>query len=205
MSGKPVAVADSADTETLRVYDRKAAEYARLTGGARPPALARFIAMLPPGAHVLDLGCGPGHDALAMQKAGLRVDAVDGSAEMVRLARAAGVPARQALFEDIDGTDIYAGIWASFSLLHAPRRAFPGHLARLRRALKTGGVLALGMKRGTGEGRDRLGRAYCYYEAEELAGLLQAAGLEVIDSETGAEVGLAGGAPEPWIVVFARG
>lgn len=45
-----------------------------------------FANMLPEGGRILDLGCGSGRDSLAFLKAGLAVDAVDGSAEMVKAA-----------------------------------------------------------------------------------------------------------------------
>lgn len=53
---------------------------------------------------------------------------------MIALARQVpGITTRQARFDEITATAAYDGIWANFSLLHAPRAAFPGHLARLHR------------------------------------------------------------------------
>jgi SAM-dependent methyltransferase len=46
-----------------------------------------------PGQAVLDLGCGTGEDALRLMQAGLRVRAIDASAEMVTIARGRGVDA----------------------------------------------------------------------------------------------------------------
>ena len=66
--------------------------------------------------------------------------------------------------DEIDGEDLYDGIWANFSLLHAPRAAFPLHLMALKRAIKPGGLLHLGMKLGEGEGRDGLGRDHFVYD-----------------------------------------
>lgn len=43
-----------------------------------------FANMLPEGGRILDLGCGRGRDSLAFLKAGSAVDAVDGSAEMIK-------------------------------------------------------------------------------------------------------------------------
>ena len=74
-----------------------------------------------------------------------------------------GVEVRVAMFADIAGTDIYDGIWANFSLLHAPKADLPNHLAALHAALKPKGRLHLGMKLGTGEQRDTIGRFYAYY------------------------------------------
>ena len=195
----------STDRETLTVYDKRAADYAARFTGDRNLDLETFIAALPTGAQVLDLGCGPGHAAAQMAHAGHSVEATDASAEMVKLAQAhPGVTARQASFDDIAGTDLYDGIWTNFALLHAPRSAMPGHLAALRRALRPGGLFHIGMKTGTGEKRDEIGRLYTYYTEDELAGLLRAAGFTPFSSRTGAEPGL-DGVVAPWVTIAAHG
>ncbi|PVA10904.1 SAM-dependent methyltransferase [Pelagivirga sediminicola] len=194
----------SRDDETLGVYRARAQDYADMTAdlvGDRH--LAAFIAAMPAGARVLDLGCGPGRAAGQMAAAGLRADAVDAVPEMVALAAAQpGVTAWQASFDELEGRDMYDGIWANFSLLHAERGALPRHLAALDRALKPGGLLHIGMKTGTGEGRDALGRFYTYYTEDELRALLADAGLATQDSQTGASRGL-DGQTAPWIVLTA--
>jgi trans-aconitate methyltransferase len=187
------------------LYAAEVARYAEVTEGAgEDPALLAFLEGLEPGAHVLDLGCGPGHAAAAMAARGHSVDAIDGSPEMVAEAAARhGLAARVARFEEIDAVAAYDGIWASFSLLHAPKAEMPGHLARLHRALKTGGPIAIGLKTGEGERRDRLGRFYAYYTREEIEGLMRDAGFTVTGRTEGAGPGL-DGAVASWIVVFAR-
>lgn len=196
----------SGDPETLRVYAAQARDYARLTARAGDdPALAAFIARLPRGASVLDLGCGPGHAAAHMAASGLRVEAVDASPEMAALAaRHAGVTARVADFDAIAGHDVFDGIWASFSLLHAPRAALPGHLQALRRALRPGGVFHIGMKTGTGARRDRLGRLYTYYSETELDALLRAAGFTPATHRRGRDLGLDGRMAD-WVTVLCDG
>ena len=143
------------DRDTISVYDEQAARYAELTDADNwgDPQLPSFVQSLPQGGRVLDLGCGPGASAAVMAKAGLVVEAVDASAEMVRLASAhPGVTARQAGFADLDAINLYDGIWANFSLLHARRRDFPGHLTAIHTALKPGGSFYIAMKLGQGEG-----------------------------------------------------
>ncbi|MEM1040947.1 MAG: class I SAM-dependent methyltransferase [Pseudomonadota bacterium] len=195
----------TADRETLRVYDTKAAEYARLVADTQNAQLAVFMEALPPGGHVLDLGCGPGNSAAAMAKAGFTVEATDASKEMIALAsRHPGVTARLARFDEISGTDIYDGIWANFSLLHAERTEMPGHLAALRKALRPGGVFHLGMKTGDGAQRDGIGRFYTFYSVEALYDLLRSAGFSPVHQETGVEKGLAG-TMDPWVVILSRG
>ncbi len=196
----------SVDKETLDVYAAKADEYATLTSGAvEDQSLKAFIGGVLAGGYVLDLGCGPGLMAAQMVKAGLSVDAVDAVPEMVALANAQdGVSARVASFDDIEGEDVYDGIWANFSLLHAPKADMPRYLAAMRTALRPGGLFHIGMKLGTGEERDCLGRHYAYYTEEELCDLLRDAGLTPFSSRQGSDPGLSGKV-EPWVVIAAHG
>ncbi|WP_298496520.1 class I SAM-dependent methyltransferase [uncultured Maritimibacter sp.] len=188
----------SADPRTLAVYDARTTDYARMVSAWQTPGLEGFLTALPRPGHVLDLGCGPGLDARAMMDAGLAVDAVDASTAMVMAAREIGVPARQATFDQIDGTDIYDGIWANFSLLHAPRAALPGHLTALARALKPAALLHIGMKLGEGEGRDALGRYYTYYDEDDLVRHLTMSGFTPRARFKGMGKGLSG-EQSPWI------
>lgn len=192
----------SADRETLQVYGRKVADYARMARRtATDPRLAAFIDAMPAGGHVLDLGCGPGLAAAEMARRGLRVLATDATPEMVALAAGhPGVTARCETFDAIAGEALHDGIWAGFSLLHAARTALPDHLAAICRALKPGGQFWIGMKTGTGTRRDSLGRLYTYCTEAELNRLLTAAGLIPTQSWTGADPGL-DGVTAPWVVI----
>ena len=195
------------DKETLRVYDAKAAEYAKLIKrkNNEDPHLDRFINKLPTGERVLDLGCGPGISAARMANAGLQVDAIDGSARMITMAtQHPGVTAWQATFDEITGTNIYGGIWANFCLLHASKQAVPQHLAALVTALKPGGAFHIAMKLGSGSQRDTIGRLYSYYSQPELVNLLVAAGLTLAETSHGRTVGL-DGTEADWIVMAAYG
>jgi len=195
------------DPATIRVYDQRAADYAALSDDitSADPGLAAFIAACPSGGHVLDLGCGPGAAAASMAKAGLITQATDASAEMVALAAAhPGVNARRAYFDDITGTEVYDGIWASFSLLHAPRADFARHLSALYKALKPGGAFCIGMKLGSGEARDSIGRLYTYYSADNLDIFLTDAGFTPMSHKFGTAVGLDGKDAE-FVVITAHG
>ena len=194
------------DEKTIAVYDEQAVKYADLMAHEKKdPALAAFIAGLPKGAQVLDLGCGPGWAAGEMASAGLQVTATDASAEMVAMAaKLPGVTAVQADFDQIEGDNLYDGIWANFCLLHAPRADMPRHLAGLVRALKPGGAFHIALKTGTGESRDKIGRFYTFYEIDEMRALLTAAGLRVTGTTTGEGPGL-DGTVSPWFAMTANG
>ena len=77
------------DPKTVAAYDDKAEDYAQLVAkDAEHPTLIAFLDRLAPDSLILDLGCGPGHAAAVMRDRGFRVDAIDASPEMVRLANA---------------------------------------------------------------------------------------------------------------------
>ena len=196
------------DRETMAVYAKAAADYAK--GFARSkdtfhePDYEAFTAGLPSGGSVLDLGCGPGHWAARFRDDGYTVTAMDASPEMATYAQDAyDLKVTVGRFEDITSKASYDGIWAFFSLLHAPRSEFPGHLLRLHNALRPRGMLALGMKLGTAEGRDELGRFYAYYSEDELRTLLSEAGFTPLGARRGNGKGLAG-AEETFIVLTAH-
>jgi len=194
------------DPKTIAFYDAQAANYEALVRHeTKDPILLAFIDALPQGASVLDLGCGPGHAAAVFARAGCSVTATDASAVMVAMAaERPGVTARQATFDQITGEDLYDGIWANFSLLHAPRADMPRHLAALKTALKPGGLFHVALKTGAGEKRDTIERLYTYYGIDELRGLLTAAGFTVTETRTGESMGC-DGTVAPWVAMTAHG
>lgn len=171
--------ATNADRETLDFYDREAKAYAaREPGRNDETALARFSEALPTGGAVLDLGCGAGWASKRFAEDGYAVTPTDGSAPLAAEAEAlTGLKTRVMRFDELEDVAAFDGVWASYSLHHIPRAELPDALARVRRALRPGGVFFIGVKGGTGEGRDKLGRFYAYYGTEELMSLLGAAGL----------------------------
>ena len=195
----------SVDARTIAVYDARAGDYDDRFRQDRPDRhLQAFIDALPHPARVLDLGCGPATASAFLRAAGHDPDPVDASPAMVALANERhAIGARLASFDEIDAVAAYDGVWANFSLLHAARSDLPRHLTALHRALKAGGLLHLGMKTGTGEGPDALGRFYCYHTVAALRGLLTDAGFTVLAETEGAEKGLAG-TLDPFVILLAR-
>ncbi|MFJ5840694.1 class I SAM-dependent DNA methyltransferase [Streptomyces shenzhenensis] len=112
-----------------------------------------LVESLPPGARVLDLGCGTGlPTARRLADAGFQVVGVDLSHAMVELARA-NVP--EAEFHQLDIADLRPGgprdlgrfdaVTAFFALLMLPRAEIPLALESVRRLLAPEGVFALSM------------------------------------------------------------
>ena len=109
----------------------------------------RLLDLLPPGAHVLDLGSGTGvPTARQLVAAGARVTGYEISGRMVEIARR-NVP--EATFVRADILDLdpaessYDAIVAFFSLLCLPRSRIPEALSRVRASLVPGGLLCLSM------------------------------------------------------------
>ena len=164
------------DEETLNFYRRNAEAYA---AWAKAPSarLTGFLALLPPGGSILELGCGAGNHSAKMLEAGFAVRPTDGSPEMAEAAsRRLGRTVETMLFHELDEQEAYDGVWASACLLHVPKDELEGILGRIHRALKPDGVFYASFKIGAGDGRDSLGRYYNYPSAEWLRGTYAAAG-----------------------------
>ena len=152
---------------TLRFYRDNARTY--VADAKVNPRLAPFLALCPPGGQILELGTGSGTDARFMLDQGFDVDPTDGSPELAREAEARlGRPVRNMLFHELDADAAYDAVYASASLLHAPRAELPGILVRIHTALKPGGIVWASFKSGQQEGHDSLGRYYNYLDAGSL-------------------------------------
>jgi len=180
----------SVDDATLTFYRRRAQEYAGWSKH-RHRRLADFLALLPPTASILELGCGAGGDTAHMLANGFDVRATDGSPEMAaEAARRLGHPVETMLFHELDAVADYHGIWASACLLHVPRNELGDVLARIWRALRPGGWFYASFKAGEAEGRDKLDRYYNYPSSDWLRARYAGAGdWESVAIDTSADKG----------------
>ena len=113
----------------------------------------RFLSHLRPGSIILNFGCGSGRDTRYFLSRGFQVDAIDGSEELCRLASGyTGVLVRQMLFQDLDCTDTYDGIWACASILHLPIQELADIFHRMITALHKEGILYVSFKLGNFRG-----------------------------------------------------
>jgi SAM-dependent methyltransferase len=159
----------SADRDTIAFYQARAPHYVLKFGQAHSHQLDGFLDRLPPGARVLELGCGGGQDSARMAARGFRIDATDGTPAMVAKANERwNVGARVMAFHELEAEAEYDAVWAHASLLHYPRAELPGVLARIHRALTPGGWHFASYKLGADEGRDSLGRFYNFPDADWL-------------------------------------
>ncbi len=146
---------------TIDYYDTNARDYYDATISA---SLAfnwgRFLLRLPSGGNILDFGCGSGRDTKYFLSRGFQVDAIDGSARMCELASAlTGIKVKNMLFQDLDITEKYDGIWACASILHLSTSELASVMDKMARALKDNGVIYASFKYGTFSG-ERDGRFF---------------------------------------------
>ena len=120
----------------------------------------RFAKMLPIGSRILDFGCGSGRDTKYFLEKGYRVEATDGSAELCKLASVfAGIEVNEMLFQDLDVSGKYEGIWACSSILHLSKKELLPVIRKMCDALKDNGVIYTSFKYGDFEG-ERNGRYF---------------------------------------------
>lgn len=151
------------DRTTLDFYAREADAYTTRGEKALHEKLQQFLSQLPSGAKILELGCGAGQDSEVMIAEGFDVHPTDGTAEIARAAASRlGIPVGTLLFDDIDASHAYDGIWANACLLHVPRAELGGIIGRIHTALKDGGVFYASFKAGEKEGRDQFDRYFNY-------------------------------------------
>ncbi len=199
---------DEATKHNQATYDRIASLYAeRHAGRGRsfPGLMAGFMARLPRGADIADLGCGPARDAATFAEAGYRVTGLDRSAGMLAIA-AGALPGRvaQADLRSLPlATGSLDGIWCCAALLHVPQDQTVMVLGEMRRVLRRGGHLALVTALGDGARLETVPYApdrqrwFFYRDPARLPEQLPAAGLQVLDMTR--EAG-----SRDWVKVLAR-
>jgi ubiquinone/menaquinone biosynthesis C-methylase UbiE len=177
-------------------YDIIAAEYAKrhfaeITFNEQREM---FLKMLAPGSLILDAGCGPGQDAVFFTERGYRVIGIDISEGMLGIARER-VPKAEFRRADILATGFpdktFDGIWALRSLIHVEKKDVLRVLNELKRILRPGGLLFVGVLAGKGERivpepYDPTGKSKMFFNMfnkAEVEHLIKAANFGLIRSE----------------------
>lgn len=193
----------SANSITLRAYEAAAERYRAQTGGPRTvvPLLDRLLATLARGSLVLEIGSGPGRDALLLEQRGLRVARTDATRAFVEMLRADGHDAQllNVITDPIVGR--FDGVLADAVLLHLSAAELATALTKLRRAVAVDAPFALTLKEGDGsEWHSRrldLPRHFTYWREKTLRLALAAGGWRVdwLSHVPG---------NEPWLHVLCR-
>ena len=161
-------------TQPLSYYNQNAAQFSNSTQSLDFSSVQdKFLSFLQPQAHILDFGCGPGRDTKYFLSHGCSTDAIDGSEEFCRIASEyTGVPVKQMLFQELNASEEYDGIWACSSILHSTYDELKDILKKLARALKKEGILYASFKYGDFEGM-RNGRYFIDMTEDKLQRILQ--------------------------------
>ena len=171
---------------TIAEYDRMAAAYRR--GTADHDVSQNIAALLEAiegeGPHViLDLGCGPGRDLRRFTALGHVVVGLDGSSELVAMARAE--TDCEVLHQNFLALDLplarFDGIFANASLFHVPSSQLARVLRDLAAALKPDGVLFSSNPRGRNEEGWVGGRYGCFHDLETWRAYVATAGFRELN------------------------
>lgn len=163
------------EDSTIKVFSQNAVDYL----GRQPTKFQEeekemFMKSITAGGKILDLGCGPGNDALFFQQHGFDVLAVDGAPGMIKLAKQKGLKAMILKYSELDQLkEKFNGIWASYSLLHLAKKDLATILQKIKGLLTNNGVFYASFREGDGQelrADDRYGggRFFAYYHDEEL-------------------------------------
>ena len=134
---------------TGAAFDRVASRYDELwtntnVGRFQRQAVWRHVdPLFRESAHIIDLGCGTGEDAVHFSEGGIRVSAFDASPEMVRVSRDRGVDANVLAVEELQSlAGIYDGAISNFGALNCVSDLISLRLP-LARLIRPGGHLAI--------------------------------------------------------------
>jgi len=172
-------------------YDRVAAAYARQRDEfASLPYLARLCERLPPGAHVLDVGCGAGVpvDRYLVER-GCRVTGIDLSPVQIALART-GVPEAAYAVGDMSALHPTAytvdAVVSLYAICHTPREQHGRILAMFSSFLPDGGLLLVTMGASAWEGVEQFHGApmwWSHYDSATNRRLIEGAGFSILFDE----------------------
>jgi cyclopropane fatty-acyl-phospholipid synthase-like methyltransferase len=195
-------------------YDRIAERYLASKDPEDPATLAALEELardLPPGAPVLDLGCGAGVPVTRWLAKRLAVTGVDVSATQLDLARQ-HVPQADFLKADMTGVSFepqsFDAVVAFHSIIHVPRSEHPALLGKIYRWLRPGGAFLATWAFDAWEGEDEdwegwgAPMRWSHHDGETSLALLRGAGFAVQSTQTRTTSGPGG--DESWLWVLAR-
>jgi SAM-dependent methyltransferase len=195
-------------------YDRIAETYR--DWAARSPSEVRtrytdlLLGALPPGAAVLELGCGTGEPMTRRLAARFHVTGVDLSARHIALAQAA-IPQATFIQADMAAVDFppasFDAVAAFYSIIHLPREEHADLLWRIAVWLRPGGLLVATMGAGdtpAGVEADWLGAPmyWSHFDSATNRRLVTAAGLDLVEAHEETED--EDGTPVTFLWVVAR-
>lgn len=143
-----------------------------------PQETVKKFASLLPGKEIVDLGSGPGRDAVILKEMGLFVTCVDGSERMIEMTKKLGFKSILADLRTLElEKDSFSGAWAYSSLIHLPFDEARKLLEKVYISLKKDGLLFLGLIEGDGNETTSVAgsdykRYFEYYSRGKLEALI---------------------------------
>lgn len=170
--------------------------------------MQQFVHYLKKGSSILDLGCGPGRDAVWFTQRGYSVTLFDLSPELLAIAKSK-LPDAHIIQGDMTAlpfeNNSFDGIWANASLLHLTKKEFRRALQKVYEILTPDGMFFCSLKEGTGEQEieeDKYGkpmkRFFSLYTKDELEKVVTSTGFDLVDSY------VRNSPAQSWVHVFAR-
>jgi SAM-dependent methyltransferase len=180
----PTALAEIS-AQTLAHYGGSAESFWRGTRdhdvSQNVDALLEALGGEPP-LRILDFGCGPGRDLIALRERGHQPVGLEGAPEFVRMAREhSGCEVWQQDFLALDLPDShFDGVFANASLFHVPAQELDRVLRQLFACLRPGGVLFSSNPRGDNEEGWKGPRYGAFHDLETWSRYVTAAGFVAI-------------------------
>ncbi len=120
----------------------------RELGDERTARVAEFISHLRTtrAQAVLEVGCGAGRDGLALVGSGCAYTGVDLSPVAVQTCRDQGLAAVEGTATDLPfASDFFDAAWSMSTLMHLPGDGFSRAIQELRRVVRSGGTIDIGV------------------------------------------------------------
>lgn len=162
------------ETKTLDYYNTNASSFAEATVAVDfYDTQKHFQELLPEQGYILDFGCGSGRDTKYFLSQKFKVDAIDGSEELCRIASGyVGIKVKKMLFKELEEIEKYDGIWACSSILHLSKNELKAVFGKMIKALKRDGIIYTSFKYGDFEG-ERNGRYFTDFTEEKFNKFVQ--------------------------------
>ena len=157
------------ENRTLDYYNKNASSFAETTIDVDfRETQKRFQELMPMQGYILDFGCGSGRDTKYFLNQNFKVDAIDGSEKLCRIASDyTGIKVKKMFFQELDEIEKYDGIWACASILHLPQNELQMVFRKMVIALKIDGIIYTSFKYGDFEG-ERNGRYFINFTEEKF-------------------------------------
>lgn len=172
------------NTATIDFYNSNAGGYFNSTVDAdMSDCCERFLKYLMPGDYIIDIGAGSGRDIRYFLNRGYKVEGIDASSELCKLASEyTGVAVQCQTIQEWNPPCTYKGIWANASLVHLSIEEIQDFIYKIPGILQEGGVAYFSFKSGIVTGADSEGRFFTNVTEQEVQQIIKkSTAISVVD------------------------